>query len=210
MSALPTPIYDRRLHELALGFSPRAKAPASDRFNGLLSSLQSDFRNLRLAVPTTSDSRSSGLPIPCCWLGVPWGLANYWRNSPFRIRCTSGVHIGNMATCWLGGSLKLLWPFRDRGAGLQIQSLPAILLLAGDDEDLLARARFAKLGLVEPGNLASAANRRRHQADVGDIPALVTTAAARLLAEDHNPKSGDSKSWPELRAPDFVEACRCK
>jgi hypothetical protein len=26
----------------------------------------------------------------------------------------------------------------------------------------------------------------------------------------HNPKSGDSKSWPELRAPDFVEACRCK
>jgi hypothetical protein len=24
------------------------------------------------------------------------------------------------------------------------------------------------------------------------------------------PKNGDSKSWPELRAPDFVGACHCK
>ena len=59
------------------GFSPRAKAPANDRFNGLLSSLQSAFCNLCLAVPITSDSRSSGFPTPCYWLGTPWGLATY-------------------------------------------------------------------------------------------------------------------------------------
>src|ERR1035437_5916704 len=91
-----------------------------------------------------------------------------------------------MATCCLGASLKLLWPFRDSCAGLQIQSLPAIFFLAGDDEDLLAGARFAKLGLVEAGNLAQAANRRRQQTEVGDVPALVAAAAAWLLAEHHN------------------------
>src|ERR1035441_378528 len=130
--------------------------------------------------------RSRGALNPICWLGTGLGLANHWRCIPVSIPCASGVHIGNMATCYLGGSLKLLWPFRDSGAGLQIKSLPAILFLAGDDEDLLAGARFAKLGLVEVRNLAKAANRRRQQAEVGDIPALVAAAAARLLAEYHN------------------------
>jgi hypothetical protein len=89
-----------------------------------------------------------------------------------------------MATCSIGGGLKGFWRFRD--GGLQIQSLPAVFFLAGDEEDLLTGARFAKLGLVEAGNLAPAANRRWQQAEVGDVPAFVAAAAARLLAEYHN------------------------
>jgi hypothetical protein len=91
-----------------------------------------------------------------------------------------------MATCSIGGGLKGFWRFRDGGAGLQIQSLPAVFFLAGDEEDLLTGARFAKLGLVEAGNLAPAANRRRQEAEIGDISAFGAAAAARLLAEYHN------------------------
>ena len=89
--------------DAALDFRPRAKAPVSDRFNGLLSGLQSAFCNLRLAVPTTSGSRSSGFPTPRCWLDTPWRLATYWRYSPFRIPCAPLVHIGILAIYWLGG-----------------------------------------------------------------------------------------------------------
>ena len=61
-----------------------------------------------------------------------------------------------MATYWRGGGLKVPWPFRDSGAGLEIQSFPAVLFLAGDYEDLLARARFTKLGSIEVDDLAQA------------------------------------------------------
>jgi hypothetical protein len=91
-----------------------------------------------------------------------------------------------MATCCLGGSLRVFWPFRDGCAGLQIESLPAVFFLAGDDEDLLARGWFAKLGLVEAGNLAEAANRRWQEAEVRDVAAFVAAAAARFLAEYHD------------------------
>jgi hypothetical protein len=45
---------------------------------------------LRLALSTTSDSRSSGYLTPCSWLGTPWALACYWRDSPFRTPCAYG------------------------------------------------------------------------------------------------------------------------
>src|ERR1035438_3332227 len=55
--------------DAALGVRPRAKAPANDRFNGLLSSLQSAFCNLVLSctsirytgrrVPSRGDYRES-------------------------------------------------------------------------------------------------------------------------------------------------------
>jgi hypothetical protein len=105
--------------------------------------------------------RSGDASTPLYWLGGGLGLANHWRFSPLSIRSASGVHIGNLAICWRGSSLKLLWRFGDSGARLLIQSLPAIFFLAGDDEDLRAGARLAKLGLVEAGNLAQAANRTR-------------------------------------------------
>ena len=126
------------------------------------------------------------LAIPTYWLRTGLGGDNWCCSNPISIPCASGVHIDKMATCWLGGGLKVFWPVRDGGAGLLIQALPAVFLLAGDKEDLLIGARFAKPGLVEAGNLAPAANRRGQQAEKGDIPALVAAAAARLLAEDHN------------------------
>jgi hypothetical protein len=84
--------------DAALGVRSRAKAPAKDRFNGLLSSLKSAFCNLRLTLPTTSDSRSSGFPTPYSCLGTRWGLASYWRDCPFPIPCAPLVHMEILAT----------------------------------------------------------------------------------------------------------------
>src|ERR1035441_7735348 len=120
-------------------FSPRAKARANDRFNGLLFDLQSAFCNLRLAFPTTSDSRSSGYPTPYRWLGTPWGLANHWRDYPFRIPCASLVHMEILAIYLLGSRLLPFRPIRHQGAGLSVHPLPTILLLAGVHKYTLSR-----------------------------------------------------------------------
>jgi hypothetical protein len=91
-----------------------------------------------------------------------------------------------MAICWGGGGLKVFGAVRDGGAGFLVQAFPAVFLLAGDEEDLLGGVGFAKSGGVERGNIAQAANRRREEAEVGDVPALVAAAAARFLAEYHD------------------------
>jgi hypothetical protein len=67
-----------------------------------------------------------------------------------------------------------------------IQAFPAVFLLAGDEEDLLGGAGFAKPGGVEKGNVAQAANGWGEETEVGDVPALVAAAAARFLAVDHD------------------------
>jgi hypothetical protein len=91
-----------------------------------------------------------------------------------------------MAICWGGESLKVFGAVRDGGAGFLVQAFPAVFLLAGDEEDLLGGARFAKPGCVEVGNIAEAANGWGEEAEVGDVPALVAAAAAWFLAEDHD------------------------
>ena len=53
--------------------------------------------------------------------------------------------------------------------------LPAVLLLAGDDEEPLARARLAEAGGVEGGDVASASLGGRQQAEVNDTAALAAT-----------------------------------
>src|ERR1035437_8698739 len=108
--------------DAALDPSSRAKAPANGRFNGLLSSLKSAFCNLRLAVPTTSDSRSSGFPTPYYWLGTPGGLATHWRDYPYRIPCTSLVHMEILAIYWLGQSPMAFWPLPHPCARLPVHS----------------------------------------------------------------------------------------
>src|ERR1035437_4957197 len=171
--------------DAALDPSSRAKAPANGRFNGLLSSLKSAFCNLRLAVPTTSDSRSSGFPTPYYWLGTPGGLATHWRDYPYRIPCTSLVHMEILAIYWLGNSLMAFRPIRHQCASLPVHSLPTILLLAGNDEYPRSGPGLAIPSPVEVGDIAPPIHRRRQQPEVGDVPALASASAARFLAKDH-------------------------
>jgi hypothetical protein len=63
-----------------------------------------------------------------------------------------------MAKRSIGGGLKGYWRLRDHLAGLLVPVFPAVLGLAGHDEDFLARAGFAIAGLVEGGDLAPAAD----------------------------------------------------
>jgi hypothetical protein len=117
------------------------------------------------------------------------------------IAWASGVHVDGMASWWGGGGLKVFGAVGDNGAGFLVQAFPAVFLLAGDEEDLLGRAGFAKPGGVEAGNVAEAANGWREQAEVGDVAALVAAAAARFLAEDHDvlgqlPGDGEIEAQP--------------
>ena len=67
-----------------------------------------------------------------------------------------------------------------------IVAFPPVLLLASDDEDLLAWAGFAIAGGVEGSDVGQAGLRGRHQAEVGDVPALAATGTAWGLAEYHD------------------------
>src|ERR1035441_96993 len=158
------------------------RLPLSPRLKSILSYSSkrrlTDVRTAaRLPVPDWShrlpgrflsrQRRCEGVSTPTFYLPISLEGANRWRGSPLCIPWTSGVHIDKIAICYFGGGLKVFWPFRDGGAGLEIQSLPAVFFLAGNDEDFLAGARFAKLGLVEAGNLAQAGNRRRQEVGRG-------------------------------------------
>src|ERR1035438_3519518 len=141
---------------------------------------------LRLAVPTTSDSRFSGFPTPYYWVGTPWGLANYWRDYPFRIPCAPLVHMEILAIYCLGSRLLGFRPIRHERAGLSVHPLPTILLLAGDDKYPRPGPGLAIPGLIEIGDIAPPIHRRRQQPQAGDVPALASARAARLLAKDHH------------------------
>ena len=70
--------------------------------------------------------------------------------------------------------------------GDPVQAFPAVFLLAGEDEDLLADGRLAIPGEVEGGDVAQAGLRGREQAQVGDVAALGAAGAAGCLAKDHD------------------------
>ena len=63
---------------------------------------------------------------------------------------------------------------------------PAVLLLAGDDEDPLAYPRLAIAGSVEVRNVAQAGLRGWERAQVGDVAPLSSAGAARRLAKHHD------------------------
>jgi hypothetical protein len=67
-----------------------------------------------------------------------------------------------------------------------VEGFPAVLLLAGDDEDLRAGAGFAIAGNVGNGDVAEAVHRGRQQTEVGEVPALVSATAAWGLAGDRH------------------------
>jgi len=70
--------------------------------------------------------------------------------------------------------------------GFLIESIPAILLLTGDDEDPLSHSRLAKAGEVEGRNVAQAGLRDGEQAQVGDVPAFASAGTAGGLAKHHD------------------------
>jgi hypothetical protein len=75
---------------------------------------------------------------------------------------------------------------RDDFMGFVVEALPAVLLLAGDDEDPLACRGFAKPGSVECRDVAQAGLRGREQAQVGDVTPLSSAGATGGLAKDHD------------------------
>ena len=85
-----------------------------------------------------------------------------------------------------GGGLLIGRFFRDDFAGFVVDCLPAVLLLAGNDKDLLAYRGFAKAGDVEGRYLAQAGLRGAEQAQVGDVPTLSAAGATRRLAKHHD------------------------
>ena len=70
--------------------------------------------------------------------------------------------------------------------GFLVKTLPAVLLLAGNDKDSLACGRFAKAGDVEGCDLAQAGLGGGDQTQVGEVSTLSTAGAARGLAKDHD------------------------
>jgi hypothetical protein len=75
---------------------------------------------------------------------------------------------------------------RDDFVGFLIETLPAVLLLEGNDKDSLAYRGLAIPGDVESRDLAQAGLRGGAQAQVGDVPPLSAAGAARGLAEHHD------------------------
>jgi hypothetical protein len=99
-----------------------------------------------------------------------------------------------------GGSLLVGGLFGDDFAGFVLKRLPAVLLLAGDDEDLLACRRLAKAGGVEVCYVAQAGLQDGKKTQVGDVPPLPAARAARGLSKHHDVLSqggGDVQEQPD-------------
>jgi hypothetical protein len=67
-----------------------------------------------------------------------------------------------------------------------VLGFPAVLLLACDHKDLLARAKLAKPCDIRGGDVALAVGRRPQQAQLVDPPVLRPARAARSLAKKHD------------------------
>jgi hypothetical protein len=81
--------------------------------------------------------------------------------------------------------------------GFLIQSLPAVLLLAGDNKDPLAGWGLAIAGEVEGRDLASARLQGSEQAQVGEIPMLPSPGVTGGLAKDHDVLGGGLRDVQE-------------
>ena len=67
-----------------------------------------------------------------------------------------------------------------------VLGFPAVLLLASDHKDRLARAKLAKPGDRRGGDVELAVGRGPQQAQVVDSPVLRPARAARSLAKKHD------------------------